>query len=71
MKYIIMDYRDGELFADEFNSAEEAIETAEAEWNNLSDHDKKHRTEFFVLESVNQNKDAEDHFDGNEVRRWK
>ena len=71
MKYIVMDYRDGDLFTEEFETENEAIETAEAEWNNLSEHDKKQREEFFVLESANPDEDAENHFDGDIIKRWK
>lgn len=54
MKYILIDWvKDGDLFTEEFETAEEAIETASYEWDHLSTHDKNKRSEFYVLESVN------------------
>ena len=71
MRYIIMDYTDGDCFTDEFDNKEEAILEAEGKWSNLTRFEKKHRTEFYVLESVNPDEDAPDHYDGNDVKRWK
>lgn len=71
MKHIVMDYRDGELFTEEFETEAEAIEAAEAEWNHLSESDKKHRESFTVLKSINPDEEAENHLDGDIVRRWK
>lgn len=71
MKYIVMDYKSGELFTEEFATEAEAIEAAEAEWNNLSEHDKAKRDEYFVLESINPDEEAENHLDGDIVKRWK
>lgn len=36
MKYIIMDYTDGDCFIDEFENKEEAILEAEGKWSNLT-----------------------------------
>lgn len=36
MKYIIMDFKDGDFFADEFNSKEEALREAEGQWEHLT-----------------------------------
>lgn len=71
MKYIVMDYRDRELFTEEFETEAEAIEAAEAEWNHLSEHDKSRRESFIVLESINPDEDAENHLDGDVIKRWK
>ena len=70
-KYIVMDYRDGDLFTEEFDSVSEAVMSADWDWRGLSEQDKARRTEFFVLESANPDEDAEDHLDGNIVKRWK
>lgn len=71
MKYIIMDFKDGDFFADEFENKEEALQEAEGQWEHLTRCDQKRRTEFYVLESVNPDEDAPDHYDGNIVKRWK
>lgn len=71
MKYIIMDYADGDCFTDEFNSKQEALREAREQWEQLTEHDQQRRTEFYVLESVNPDEDAPDHYDGEIIKRWK
>ena len=71
MKYIVMDYKSGELFTEEFDSVEEAVQSADWDWCWLSEKDKARRTEIFVLKSANPDRDAEDHLEGDIVRRWK
>lgn len=71
MKYIVMDFKNGDLFADEFEDKEEAVQEAERQWEQLTSYEQKHRTAFYVLESVNPDEDAPNHYDGNIVKRWK
>ena len=71
MKYIIMDYVNGDCFTDEFEDKEEALREAEEQWEHLTRFDQKHRTAFYVLESVNPDEEAPDHYDGDIVKRWK
>lgn len=71
MKYIIMDEKNGDLFNREYETEKEAVEQAEKEWNSLSEHDKKQRTAYYVLESINPDEEAENHFDGNVVKVFK
>lgn len=71
MKYIIVDRTNGDEFNEEFDNKEEAIEKAKADWEHLSGYDKKRRLEFYVLESVNPDEEAENHFDGDIVWRAK
>ena len=72
MKYVLIDWvKDGDMLTEEFETAEKAVESASYEWEHLSESDKNRRSDFYVLESANPDEDAEDHFDGNEVRRWK
>lgn len=71
MKYIIMDFKDGGFFSDEFSTKEEALQEAEEQWKQLTEYDQCHRKAFYVLESINPDKDASDHYDGNIVKRWK
>lgn len=71
-RFEVMDVIDGDIFNKGFNSKEEALEYAENEWeHHLTSSDKKRRQEFYVLECVNPDRDAVNHFDGNEVKRWK
>lgn len=71
MKYIIMDFKDGDFFTDEFNGKEEALQEAKEQWEQLTEHDQQHRKAFYVLESINPDEDAPDHYDGQIVKRWK
>ena len=72
MKYVLIDWvKDGDMFTEEFETAEKAVESASYEWEHLSQSDKNTRSDFYVLESANPDEDAEDHFDGNIVKRWK
>ena len=72
MKYALIDWVKGDdAFTKEFKTAEKAVESASYDWEHLSEYDKNRRSDFYVLESANPDEDAEDHFDGNEVRRWK
>lgn len=74
MKYVLVDFMNkqgtSDVYTEEFESAEEAIVAASYHWDHLTKDEKKHRGDFYVLESVNPDEGAEDHFDGNEIRRW-
>jgi hypothetical protein len=41
------------------------------QWGQLTEHDQQHRTAFYVLESINPDEDAPDHYDGEIIKRWK
>ena len=72
MKYIIIDQiKNGDLFTEEFETKNEAIEAAQASWNHLSPLDKSRRESFYVLESVNADEEAVDHLDGDTVVSFK
>lgn len=70
MRYIIIDVKKGDMFNKEFNSKEEALRQAEVDFSYLTEADKKERSDFYVLESINPDEEAENHFDGTEVKRW-
>jgi hypothetical protein len=68
MRYIVIDERkSGQLFTEEFEHKDNAINSAKYDWNRRTEHDKKHTERFYVLESVSPDEDADDHFDGNLV----
>ena len=67
MKYVIIDDCGTDLYTEEFNDKEKAVNQAICKWNRLSDHDKNRRMAFFVLESVNPDEEAEDHLDGTPI----
>lgn len=52
-------------------TTKKALAWAEYSWGMLTDREKKERTAFYVLESVNPDEDAEDHFDGDPIKVFK
>ena len=70
MKYIVVNGTKYEEDVKEFDDVNMALKEAEYLWNHLSDHDKKHLENFYVLESINPDEDAVNHMDGNYVARW-
>ena len=74
MKYILIDDATTthcSVFTKEFDTAEEAIRAGENDWSYLTAKEQKTRDEFYVLESVNPDENADDHFDGTPIRIWK
>lgn len=71
MKYLVIDVTDGmDTFVTEFETVEEAIEFADGDFEHLTAHDRKHRKEYYILESVNPDEDSDDHFDGNVIKDY-
>lgn len=66
-----MDCTATDIFNEEFDTRDEAVEQAELDWERMSTYDKSRRTEYYVLESANPNEDTENHFDGDIIKRWK
>ena len=71
MKYIFYYERNHDAFPEEYNTKEEALERAAWKWSYLTTWEKKHTDAFYVLESVNPDEDAENHFDGDYVKIYK
>lgn len=71
MEFIVMDEKNGDIFNKEFGTEQQAIEYASSEWERMSEHDKKHCDEYYVLKSANPDEEAENHFDGNVVLKFK
>ena len=71
MKYIIIDENNGDMFNKEYESREEALKQAEIDWGYLTDREKEKRTAFYVLESVNPDEEAPDHYDGEPIKVYK
>ena len=67
MKYIIIDERKNDFLTEEFESKDEAIKTAKSDWDRRTAYDKKNTKAYYVLESVNPDEDADDHYDGNPI----
>ena len=70
MRYIIIDVSRGDMFTKEYEDKAEAIKQAEIDFSYLTDYDKKQRSDFYVLESANPDEEAENHYDGEVVKRW-
>lgn len=71
MKYIVVNEpqkESGDWFTKESNDKEAAINEAKYQWNHLISTEKKKRS-VYVIESVNPDEEAENHFDGNYI--WK
>lgn len=65
MKYVLIENRNDEIFGGEFDNKDEAIKQLIYDFNDLSYGEKKHYSDFYVLESENPDKESENHFDGN------
>lgn len=73
MKYIVINKMSNimDIEAKEFATAEDAIAYADNDYNLMSDNDKKHLEYYYILESVNPDEEAENHFDGDTVKTYK
>lgn len=70
MKYIVMDHTEFDVWTKEFNDLEEAIKYANIDFDHMGEHDKKERTEYCILESVNPDEESENHYDGEVIKRY-
>ena len=70
MKYVVIDDCGSDLYTTEHETKEEAIREAEIQLSRLTSTDRKRREAFFVLESVNPDEEAENHLDGDIIKKW-
>lgn len=61
--YFVCDDCGTEIFTDEYDTEQEAIEAAERAWNRLTTHDKNRRKEFYIGRGSLDNHDV--------IKRWK
>lgn len=71
MKYLVIDQRKYDEFVEEFSTKEEAIAFADDEWERMVKADKDSTVAYYILESVNEDEEADDHFDGDIVKEYK
>lgn len=71
MKYLVIREQRNDAYVDEFETKEEAIAFADEEWRSMCEQDKNSTSNFYVLESINPDEDADNHFDGNPIKEWK
>jgi hypothetical protein len=70
MMYVVMDQTKTDLFNTECATLDEAIKEADKQFAYLTNAEKKQRTAFFVLESVDPDEDSERHFDGDIIKQY-
>jgi len=67
MKYIVVYDTGTDCFTDEFNDKDEAIAFANMKWEHLTEMEKEKASEFYVLDSINPDEYADNHFDGTPI----
>lgn len=72
MRYVLMDVRkNAEIWSEEFDDLDAAIAKGQNDFDSLTDKEKKNVESFYVLESVNPDETADNHYDGDPVKEWK
>ena len=71
MKYVLIDDCQTDIYTEEFNDLEAAIKEGNNQFERLTKTDLKRRKAFFLLETVNPDPEAENHFDGDIIKTWK
>lgn len=72
MKYLIMEFEvNGDVYVEEYNCKNVAICAADDMWKKMTKYDKSRVNSFFVLESVNEDENSCNHFDGDIVKEFK
>lgn len=71
MKYVLIEGVRGSEYPQEFEKREVAIDAGNKIWDAMCEQDKKNTGYFFLLESENPDEDANNHYDGEIVKRWK
>ena len=64
MKYIVIDQTKTDWFTKEYNDRNAAIQACKDGFDRLTESDKRKREDYYVLESINPDEDADNHFDG-------
>lgn len=70
MKYILTIGTRGNEEIREFADADKAIKEGDYIWNHMCEADKKATQYMYVLESINPDEDADNHFDGERIKEW-
>lgn len=72
MRYVLMDVRkNDEIWSEEFDDLDAAIAKGQKDFDSLTEKEKKNVESFYILESVNPDETADNHYDGNIIREWK
>lgn len=70
-KYIYITGKMGSEWPEEYNTLEEATKAADYEWSHMCEADKKALDYAYILESVNPDTEAPNHYDGDPVKVYK
>lgn len=71
MKYVVIRTNDGiDSWVSEYDNLKEAVEEADKEYDRMTAHDRKHTVEFIVLESANPDEEADNHLDGDIIKKF-
>ena len=72
MRYVLMDVRkNDEIWSEEFDDLDAAIAKGQKDFDSLTRSEKNNVKLFCVIESVNSDETADNHYDGDIVREWK
>jgi len=72
MKYIYFyAFDDNDIYTVEFDSKEDAIKYGDEDWSTFTRREKKECQDCYILESINPDEEAENHYDGDYVRIYK
>lgn len=71
MRYVLIDEKRGNMYAQEFENKAVGIDAGDKLWHIMEKADQDNSDAFYLLESVNPDEDAADHFDGDIVKAWK
>ncbi len=69
MKYVVVDDCGTDIFTDEFDNEQDALDKADLFYNRMTKWEKKRRNALFVLESVDPDEESERHLDGNVIKQ--
>lgn len=70
-RFIYIEGMKGSEWPEEYNTLEEALKAGDYNWSHKCEADKKALDYAYILESVNPDEEAPDHYDGNPVKIYK
>ena len=68
--FLVVTVKDENVYSDEYESLNEAEKSADYRFSLLTKYDRKKTEAFYILETINPDPEAENHFDGNIVKNY-
>lgn len=68
MKYVLVDMTRGDMFTEEFEDKQNAIDYGDRMFSYKTKADKC--TEYYLLESADPDEESEQHLNGDIIKRW-